>query len=87
MSYKSYVRGSGGYTQRALKSRGYIVYANGSAKATKNFLIFKVYPSVLPGSEIIIPAKEERKNLSAVEVVSMTASLTTLAVIVISLLK
>jgi hypothetical protein len=64
-----------------------VVYANGSAKSTKNFLVFKCYPKVLPGSEIIIPAKEERKKLTAVEIVSMTASLTTLAVIVISLLK
>lgn len=85
--FNSYVRGSGGYTQRALKSRSYVVYANGSAKATKNFLIFKLHPKVLPGSEIIVPAREERKRLTAVEVVSMTASLTTLAVIVISLLK
>jgi protein involved in polysaccharide export with SLBB domain len=86
-SFRSYVRGSGGFTQRALKSRSYVVYANGSAKATKNFLVFRIHPKVLPGSEIIIPAREERKKLSAVEVVSMTASLTTLAVIVISLLK
>jgi protein involved in polysaccharide export with SLBB domain len=86
-SFRSYVRGSGGFTQRALKSRSYVVYANGSAKATKNFLVFKIHPKVLPGSEIIVPAREERKKLTAVEVVSMTASLTTLAVIVISLLK
>ena len=86
-SYRSYVRGSGGFTQRALKNRSYIVYANGSAKATKNYVLFKIHPKVLPGSEIIVPAREERKKLTAVEVVSMTASLTTLAVIVISLLK
>lgn len=86
-TFNSYVRGSGGYTQRALRKRSYVVYANGSAKATRNFIIFKYHPKILAGSEIIIPAREERKKLSAVEVVSMTASLTTLAVIVISLLK
>ena len=63
------------------------MYANGSAKATKNFIVFKVHPKVLPGAEIIVPAREERKKLTSVEVVSITASLTTLAVIVISLLK
>ena len=86
-TFNSYVRGSGGYTQRALRKRSYVVYANGSAKATRNFIIFKYHPKILAGSEIIIPAREERKKLSAVEVVSMTASLTTLAVIVISLLR
>jgi protein involved in polysaccharide export with SLBB domain len=86
-SFKSYVRGSGGFTQRALRNRSYVVYANGSAKATKNFIVFKVHPKVLPGAEIIVPAREERKKLTSVEVVSITASLTTLAVIVISLLK
>jgi protein involved in polysaccharide export with SLBB domain len=87
ISFRRYIQGSGGFTQSALKNRSYVVYANGSAKSTKNFLVFKFYPKVLPGSEIIIPAKEERKKLTAVEIVSMTASLTTLAVIVISLLK
>ncbi|MFN3446415.1 MAG: SLBB domain-containing protein, partial [Bacteroidia bacterium] len=86
-SFRSYVRGSGGFTQRALKSRSYVVYANGSAKATKNFLVFRIHPKVSPGSEIIVPAREERKRLSAVEVVSMTASLTTLAVLITTLLR
>lgn len=86
-SCASYIRGAGGYTQRALKSRAYVVYANGSAKATKNFLVFNVHPKLKPGAEIIVPTKQERKRVSAVEVVSMTASITTLAAIIITIFK
>lgn len=85
--FRSYIRGSGGYTQRALKKRSYVVYANGSAKATKNYVVFKIYPKVLPGSEIIVPAREERKKISAVEVVSMSASITTLVVLITTFIK
>jgi hypothetical protein len=83
----SYIRGAGGYTQRALKSRAYVVYANGSAKATKNILFFKIHPKIKPGAEIIVPTKQERKPVTAMELVSITASLTTLAVLVITLVK
>lgn len=83
----SYVDGSGGYTQRALKKSTYVVYANGSAKATKRFLFVNIHPRVKPGAEIIVPSKEERKKVTAVEFTSITASIATLAILVITLLK
>lgn len=85
--YRTYVHGSGGYTQKALKKRGYVVYANGRAKSTKNFLGVKIHPKILPGSEIIVPAKEERQKVSVAEVVSITTGVTTLLLLVVTLLK
>lgn len=86
-SCASYIRGAGGYTQRALKSRVYVVYANGSARATKNFVFFNIHPKLKPGAEVIVPTKQERKRTTAVEIASVSASLTTLAVLVVTLLK
>lgn len=84
---KAYVSGSGGFTQRALKRRAYVVYPNGTAKATKSFLFYNFYPKVLAGSEIVVPPKEERAKLTLSEALAITSSITTLALIIITLSK
>jgi protein involved in polysaccharide export with SLBB domain len=81
-SFKYYVSGAGGYTERALRRRGYVVYANGSAESTKKFLVFNVHPKIRPGAEIILPAKDERRKLSAVEMVSITSALTSMVLLI-----
>ncbi len=85
--FNAYVNGAGGYTQRALKKKGYVVYTNGSAESTKKFFVFNVHPKIKPGSEVIIPPREERRKLSAVEIVGITSSLATLVLIITTLSK
>ncbi|MCF8426182.1 MAG: SLBB domain-containing protein [Bacteroidia bacterium] len=86
-SLKTYVSQAGGFSSQALKKRSYVVYANGTANDTKSFLFFKFYPKIKPGSEIVIPIKDEKKNLSTVEVISIATSLTSMLVILSTLLK
>lgn len=83
----AYVSGSGGFTQRALKRRTYVVYPNGTAKPTRRFLFIKFYPKVLSGSEIVIPPREERAKLTLSEALAVTSTLTTLALIIFTLAK
>lgn len=85
--FRKYINGAGGYTQRALKKKGYVVYTNGSAESTRKFLVFNIHPRIKPGSEVIIPPREERRKLSAVEVVGITSSLATLVLIITTLAK
>jgi protein involved in polysaccharide export with SLBB domain len=85
--FRSYVKGAGGFSARSLRSRSYIVYANGTASSTTNFFFLHFYPKVKPGAEIIVPIKEEGKKLSAVEIASIATSATTLALILITLFK
>ena len=66
--FKDYINSAGGFSSYALRSKAYVVYANGKASATKNFLFFKSYPKVKPGTELIIPKKREKKNTSIAEV-------------------
>jgi protein involved in polysaccharide export with SLBB domain len=82
---KKYVNGSGGFTQRALKSKAYVVYANGSARGTSTFLFFKKYPKLLPGAEIIVPMKEERRKMSAAEIAAITSSFATVVLLVFTI--
>lgn len=78
-SFKDFISGAGGFTATALRSKAYVVYANGKAEATKHFLFFKFYPTIQPGSEIIVPKKRERKNNSLTEIVGLTTILASLA--------
>lgn len=81
-SFRRYVSGAGGYTERALKKRGYVVYANGSAESTKKFLFVNIHPRIRPGAEIILPAKDERKRLSAIEFVGITSALSSMVLLI-----
>ncbi|MFY7909623.1 MAG: SLBB domain-containing protein [Emticicia sp.] len=56
-SFINYISNAGGFTKKSLKSKSYILYANGSVDRTRRFLFVNIYPKVAPGSEIIIPQK------------------------------
>lgn len=85
-SLKYYIEKAGGYSQRAKKSKAYVVYMNGSvAKAKK-----RSSKLVQPGCEIVVPARQERDGLSPTEILSLgstSASLATVVLALMSLLK
>lgn len=84
---KSYVNNAGGFANNARKRAAYVMYANGSVEGTSNFLFFKSYPKIEPGSIIIIPEKPERKSLSTTETISITTALTTLMILIYNTFK
>lgn len=86
-SLKNYVNGAGGFTSKALKRGTYVVYANGKARATKNYVLFKSYPKIKPGAEIIVPAKEDGKKLSAGEIAALANSFASLLVLTITVIS
>ena len=83
---KYYIEKAGGYSQRAKKSKAYVVYMNGSvAKAKK-----RSSKLVQPGCEIVVPARQEREGLTATEILSLgstSASLATVTLALMNLLK
>lgn len=86
-SFKDYISSAGGYSSDSWKKNAYVVYANGKAATTKHFLFFKSYPRILPGSEIIIPKKPERKGLGTGEIIGISSALASLAGVVIAILR
>ncbi len=52
-----YVDAAGGFGTRPWKRRISVMYQNGKLKRTKNFLFFKFYPKVKPGSVVQVPTK------------------------------
>ncbi len=56
ISLKKYINKSGGFGVEAKKNKVYVLYANGTAEATKGGFIRK-YPRIEPGCQIIVPEK------------------------------
>jgi len=86
-SLGSYIDNAGGFGQRAYKGKAYVVYPNGTVKATRHFLFFKSYPLVKPGSDILIPKKPEKRGLSTTEFIGITSALASLAAIVLGIIS
>lgn len=82
---KSYIDKSGGYSEFARRNDVYVVYANGDIKATKSFLFFKKYPKLEPGAVILVPKKAEKTRMSIQEILGITTTLGTLALLINSL--
>jgi len=86
-SLKDYVSEAGGFSARALKRKSYVVYPNGRAKATKAFLGLKFYPKIIAGSEVVVPQKAEKRQVSAIEYATIITSLTSLLLLTYTLIQ
>ena len=84
ISAKLAINNVGGFNDNANRKDVYVEYQNGLRNVTKNFLFFRFYPKVFPGTKVIVPEKKENKNKTNVgEIVGYTTSL----VSIIALLK
>jgi protein involved in polysaccharide export with SLBB domain len=81
---KGFVTNAGGFSSKALRRKSYVVYANGTVKATNNFLVFNLYPKIKPGCEIIIPKKDIKRGTSMAEITAITTSLSTLVFLIVT---
>lgn len=79
---KYYINRAGGFDIRANRKRTYIVYANGEVARTKSILGLRSYPSVRPGSEVIVPTKGPRIPIRPGELVGLATGLATLVLVV-----
>jgi len=60
--YEDYISQAGGYTEQGWKKRVYVSHPNGRTYRTKNFLFFRSYPVIAPGSVVTIPIKAEQPD-------------------------
>ena len=87
MGLKRYVGQAGGFADNASKSNVFVIYANGSVDQTKNYVLFRSYPRVEPGAEIIVPQKPEREARTLQETLSISSALTSLALVIVTLIN
>ena len=82
LGWKDYVRQAGGFTKLARKGKTFAVYMNGKVSVGN-----RIYTE--PGMEIVVPERkeEEKHPMSPVEIASIATSTTSLASMVLSLIK
>ena len=81
-----YIKHAGGYADRAKKNGVYAIYMNGGVKKISKFSS----KDIQPGMEIVVPAKNLKKKMSTAEIVtigSASASIATMIVTIVNLLK
>ena len=86
ISAKSAIESVGGFTNKSIKKEVYVEYQNGLRKVTSNFLFFKFYPKVLPGSIVVVPVKDENEQKTSVgDIVGYTTSIVSIIALIKSL--
>lgn len=78
-----YINQAGGYSDNAKKNKSFVIYMNGTVskanKGDKN--------AIQPGSEIVVPTKDQSRRLSLAEIISMGTSVTSMASVVALLIN
>ena len=85
-SLRYYINQAGGYGNLAKKKKAYVVYMNGTVSRLKS----RDKKAIEPGCEIIVPSKEEKKRMSAAEILGMgstTASIAAMIATMVNLFK
>jgi len=61
-SLKYYVNRSGGFSDNAQKRKTFVIYSDGTTLVTHRFF-WRMYPTIEPGSQIIVPQKPEKQKM------------------------
>jgi len=89
-SFKYYLNAAAGKTENARLKGAYVKYPNGLNKPVTNFLFFRNYPTIKPGSKIIVPEKDGRSSLLKAgigEIGAITSALTAIITLIAILAK
>jgi protein involved in polysaccharide export with SLBB domain len=89
MCMSDYISNSGGFSLNANRYKVFVLYANGSAKSTKSFLGFRIYPKIEPGTRIVVPEKpiEIKNKLTTAETVALLTSISSVVALMYSILR
>ena len=75
-----YVHQAGGFSNRAKRSKVYVLYMNGTAATGLG-------AKVEPGCEIIVPNKKDKERLSTTEIMSIGSSTASIAAVVLTIIN
>lgn len=83
------ISAAGGVSEYSQRGRAYVIYANGKSKRTTHFGFFRVNPVIRPGSEVVLPETDTKKDKPLTTIIQFTTVLAQVvaAIATISLLK
>ena len=56
------ISAAGGISEYARRDRAYVIYANGKSKRTMHFGLFRINPIIKPGSEVVLPETDVKRE-------------------------
>ncbi len=80
-----YIDRAGGFSENANKNKVYVINSDGTTKVTKSF-IFSSYPSVGPGSKIIVPEKDIKSKIEPSMWLAIASTFASIAVAIAAIL-
>ena len=86
-NFNKYISMSGGFAGNAKKNKTYVIYANGSVDKTHNYVLFKNFPEVAPGAEIVVPQKQQKVKMTTGEIIGITSALSSMALIIVTIIN
>ena len=66
------ISAAGGISEYARRGRAYVIYANGKSKRTMHFGLFRINPNIKPGSEIVLPETDVKKDKPLTSIIQFT---------------
>jgi len=85
--FKYYISQGGGFSNKSLKRRSYVIYANGSVKSTNKIFFFNNYPAIEPGAELFVAKKDVGNKISTQELLGITTGIASLGAIILGVLN
>lgn len=82
-----YLGAVGGTDAKAWKKKAFIIYPNGKTAVSSSFFFVRSYPKVVPGSQIVVPERPEKKTRSTAEIISIGSIIATLGLLIITTFK
>jgi protein involved in polysaccharide export with SLBB domain len=69
------ISAAGGISEYARRGRAYVIYANGKSKRTVHFGVFRINPTIKPGSELVLPETDVKKEKVLTGIIQFTTVL------------
>jgi protein involved in polysaccharide export with SLBB domain len=84
---KYYVNRSGGFSNNAQRRKTFVIYSDGTTQVTHSFF-GRNYPTVEPGSQIIVPQKPEKQRIDQTgKWLGIASTMATIAIAIATLVK
>ena len=81
------IKESGGFAENANKKGTYILYPDGKIRTANSYVFFRTYPKLVPGAELYVPIKKNKRGLTTAEVMGISSSVIGLGAIIIGILN
>lgn len=81
------IKESGGFAENANRRGTYILYPDGKIRTANSYVFFRTYPKLVPGAELYVPIKKNKRGLTTAEIMGISSSVIGLGAIVFGILN